>query len=109
MNRAVKKTDALAEMVKAFEQNDTKRSNRISDIIQKSIALETKEQRYRKYIEVNREEKQLFPKKQRYSANITIGEASVSSDIILHLQDGTYVMEIDNNGQVIFRKEDYEK
>lgn len=109
MNRAVKKTDALAEMVKAFEQNDTKRSNRISDIIQKSIALETKEQRYRKYIEVNSEEKQLFPKKQRYSANITIGEASVSSDIILHLQDGTYVMEIDNNGQVIFRKEDYEK
>lgn len=109
MNRAVKKTDALAEMVKAFEQNDTKRSNRISDIIQKSIALETKEQRYRKYIEVNREEKQLFPKKQRYSANIIIGEASVSSDIILHLQDGTYVMEIDNNGRVIFRKEDYEK
>ena len=109
MNRAVKKTDALAEMVKAFEQNDTKRSNRISDIIQKSIALETKEQRYRKYIEVNREEKKKKKKKQRYSANITIGEASVSSDIILHLQDGTYVMEIDNNGQVIFRKEDYEK
>lgn len=101
MNRTVSKVDALAEMVRAFDQNDSKRSNKISNVIQRNINNETIEKKYKEFIEVNKIEKQLFPVEIRKTP---IGEAEKEKKVVVCLEDGTYKMAFDENGVVSFKK-----
>ncbi len=101
MSRVISKADALVEMVKAFEQNDKKRSNRISSVIQKALNNESKEHKYQEYIEITREEKKLFPVKVRKTYD---GEMVDDRRVVVRLEDGCYEMIIGKNDNVSFNK-----
>ncbi len=101
MGRVISKADALIEMVNAFEQNDKKRSNKISNVIQKTLDAESREQHYKEYIEITREEKKLFPTKLRKTK---IRETVSTNDVVVRLEDGCYKMVIDSNDKVSFKK-----
>lgn len=64
----VSKAEALMEMVKAFEENDIKRANKIGSIVSKSILSDSQKQGYSAYIDLDRDTKQLFPVKIRKTA-----------------------------------------
>lgn len=104
MGRTIKKTDALVEMVNAFDSNDTKRSNKISHVIQRNLVSESKDNKYREYICVNDVEKQLFPLKKRCSTESSNLLVASPSGIAIELEDGVYNMDINKDGHVCFYK-----
>lgn len=63
----VSKADALVEMVRAYDNQEVKRSNKIGQVLSKSIQKDNKENIYNEYIGLNKKSKQLFPIKIRRS------------------------------------------
>ena len=102
MGKTISKTDALIEMVKAFDDKDEKRSNKISSVISKSLREETRDQQYREFIEIKKDDKKLFPQKIRKTRDKN--EADKQGDVCVDLEDGCYRMVFDEEGKVRFEK-----
>ncbi len=64
---AVSKADALVEMVKAYDSQQLKKANQIGQVLCKSIREDSRNKEYSTFVELDRESKQLFPKKIRKS------------------------------------------
>ncbi len=62
---SVSKINALAEMVRAFDSNEIKKSNKIGKVLCKNIQKDAMNKGYSEYIQLDRDTKQLFPVKIR--------------------------------------------
>ena len=67
MEVVVSKVDALVEMVRAYDNQEIKRANKIGRVLRKSIQKDAKENVYNAYISLDKESKQLFPTEVRQS------------------------------------------
>lgn len=98
----VGKAEALIEMVKAFEENDIKRANKIGSIVSKSIHIDSQNQRYSAYIDLDRDTKQLFPVKIRKSAkNKKINDETIE----IKVHNKVYRIKISKEMEIICVKE----
>lgn len=79
MNRAVSRVDALVEMVNAYDEQQLGKSNRIGQILCKSIQMDNQKNTYTSYINLGKKDKRLFPIKIRKS----IDEITVDSDPVI--------------------------
>ena len=74
----VSKVDALLEMVKAYDNNQVKRSNCIGRILSNSIQKDNQNNMYSCYIDLDRSTKQYFPKEiKKNSKNMGINDEFV--------------------------------
>ena len=65
MGIVVSKADALVEMVKAYDNQQIKKANKIGQMLCKSIQNDNRENIYTSYIGLDRETKQFFSTKVR--------------------------------------------
>ena len=101
MGRVISKSDALTEMVKAYENNDDKRAKRIAELLYHTITKEDVDNDYIEYINLDRQKKQLFPKHLRTSDALT-SEKKYEEKVIVVLDDGKYEISIDENNDLVF-------
>ena len=98
----VSKVDALVEMVRAYDNQEFKRANKIGQILKKSIQKDTKENIYNAYISLDRESKQFFPTEVRQSKKkLKIGNEKSSVEVKV----GNSIYEIEVDGETISIKE----
>ena len=102
MERVIKKSDVLVEMVKAFEANDEKKSDEISRLIRKVLNDESKEQRYKEYIKLDRKTKKLFPPNKRLA--LKKGPVRKNRKIMIRLKDNQYRIVWGKNQRISFQK-----
>lgn len=100
----VSKAEALMEMVKAFEENDIKRANKIGSIVSKSILSDSQKQGYSAYIDLDRDTKQFFPVKIRKSANDRNRKVNTET-IKIKVGNEVYGIKISNEIEIISVKE----
>lgn len=67
MSVMVSKVDALVEMVRAYENDQIKRSNCIGKVLSNSIQKDNRKNEYSCYIDLDKSTKQYFPQKIRKS------------------------------------------
>lgn len=97
---SVSKADALMEMVKAFDNHDVKKANKIGRILSKSIQSDAKTQMYSEYIELDKESKQLFPikvRKQRKQSSKT----SRTTNIRIVTNEGEYEITLSEGMRIV--------
>lgn len=98
----VSKVDALVEMVRANDNQEIKRANKIGQVFRKSIQNDAKENAYNTYISLDKESKQLFPIEVRQSKKeVKIGNDKPSVEIKV----GNSIYEIEINEETISLKE----
>lgn len=99
----VSKVDALVEMVKAYDNQNIKKSNKIGNMLSKSIQKDKKENVYNKYINLDRYSKELFPVPIRKNSNkLKINDENNKVEIIL--EDGVFEMEFEGEKIIITSK-----
>jgi len=96
MPLVVNKTDALVEMVKAHDSQQTKRANLIGQLLCDSIQNENG---YNSYIKLNRDTKQMFPTKIRRIIHEQIEDMGEEVRVVIdgkvykmRIKDGTILL-----------------
>lgn len=102
----VSKADALVEMVKAYDNQETKKANKIGQILSKSMQKDSRENACNAYIGLDKESKQLFPMRVRQSEKKTESNSNQSA-MVIEVGENQYEIEIDEGTITIKEKKRY--
>lgn len=97
---SVSKADALMEMVKAFDNNDVQKANKIGNLLSKNMQSDMKKQMYSEYIELDKKSKQLFPVRIRKKKS-QIDKKDKKTNIRIITNDGIYEITVSSEMKII--------
>lgn len=95
---SISKVDALLEMVKAHDENDINKSNKIGRLLCKSMQTDYNKKIYSKYIELNRNSKLLFPANLKKTGR---DSKIISDSIYISMKTTTYAVKIEDDIKII--------
>ena len=102
---SISKANALTEMVKAFDNQDIKKANKIGKVLCNSIKSDAREMEYSEYILLDKETKQLFPVKIRNKIHKNSSN-SKNTTVKIVTEDGIYEIEFSGNVRAVHVKKD---